>query len=139
LFFEQFDEFIDKTGFVGSDVFVFKISFTFPDAGGDGVVVVGRRLEIDFPSFVFVGSGGLDGNVNFVEVDVESVFIIIKVFDFIIRVVQPGGQLPGSLNFVGFGVSEGGFEVLFEGVQKGVDLGFKITFRFSGNGGGFGG
>jgi len=41
LFFEEFDEFVDKGGFISSNVFIFKISFTFPDASGDGVVVVG--------------------------------------------------------------------------------------------------
>ncbi len=91
MFFEEFDEFVDKGGFISSDVFIFNISFTFPDEGGDGVVVVGWRLEVDFPSFVFVGSGGGDGNVDFVEVDIESVFLIVKVFDFIIRIGQPLG------------------------------------------------
>jgi hypothetical protein len=121
---ELLDNFINKGDFVVSLVFVGDVIFTFVSANGDSVVVVGGRLEIDFPSLVLSSFGSLESDVHFIDVNFRSGFFGLEVFEFSLSVLEPDSEIPTSLNFGSFELSDSRVEMFFEGGEEIVNIFF---------------
>jgi hypothetical protein len=134
LVLEDSDNVVQETVFVVSLVLVVHVGDTLGNASSNGIVVGRGGLEVDFPSLVFMSSSSLDGNSDFVEVDVFLFFFSVEVDLFGLRVLEPDGEVPSALDFSGLELGNGFFEVSLKLVEEGEDLFVKTSTNDSSSG-----